>query len=45
MGGQLRLKAQVWAFNALKTIRAPLPFTFLGIDSDKGVELSHHLLR
>lgn len=39
-------KAQVWVFNALKDIRARLPFPLLGIDSDNGSEfINHHLLR
>lgn len=39
-------KAQIWVFEALKTIRARLPFTLLGIDSDNGSEfINNHLLR
>ena len=39
-------KAQVWVFEALKTLRAQLPFALLGIDSDNGSEfINHHLLR
>ncbi len=39
-------KAQVWVFDALKAIRARLPFPLLGIDSDNGSEfINHHLLR
>jgi len=39
-------KAQVWVFAALKDIRARLPFTLLGIDSDNGTEfINHQLLR
>ena len=39
-------KAQVWVFEALKAIRARLPFPLLGIDSDNGSEfINHHLLR
>ncbi len=39
-------KAQVWVFEALKEIRARLPFPLLGIDSDNGSEfINHHLLR
>jgi hypothetical protein len=39
-------KAQVWVFEALKTIRARVPFTLLGIDSDNGSEfINNHLLR
>ena len=38
-------KAQIWVFNALKSIRARLPFPLLGIDSDNGSEfINHHLL-
>ena len=38
-------KAQVWVFEALKHIRARLPFPLLGIDSDNGSEfINHHLL-
>lgn len=38
-------KAQVWVFEALKTIRVRLPFALLGIDSDNGSEfINHHLL-
>lgn len=39
-------KAQVWVFDALKAIRAQLPFALLGIDSDNGSEfINNHLLR
>src|SRR3989338_8759093 len=39
-------KAQVWVFDALKDIRARLPFPLLGIDSDNGSEfINNHLLR
>ena len=39
-------KAQVWVFEALKDIRARLPFAVLGIDSDNGAEfINHQLLR
>ena len=39
-------KAQVWVFGALKSIRTPLPFPLLGIDSDNGSEfINNHLLR
>ncbi len=39
-------KAQVWVFEALKDIRARLPFPLLGIDSDNGSEfINHQLLR
>ena len=39
-------KAQVWVFDALKDIRARLPFPLRGIDSDNGSEfINHHLLR
>jgi hypothetical protein len=39
-------KAQVWVFEALKDIRARLPFALLGIDSDNGSEfINNHLLR
>jgi hypothetical protein len=39
-------KAQVWVFDALKSIRTHLPFPLLGIDSDNGSEfINHHLLR
>jgi len=34
----LQNKAQVWVFEALKEIRAGLPFDLLGIDSDSGAE-------
>jgi len=38
-------RAQVWVFEALQEIRARLPFTLLGIDSDNGGEfINHHLL-
>jgi hypothetical protein len=39
-------KAQVWVFDALKSIRTHLPFPLLGIDSDNGSEfINNHLLR
>jgi hypothetical protein len=39
-------KAQVWVFDALKSIRAHLPFPMRGIDSDNGSEfINNHLLR
>lgn len=39
-------KAQVWVFDALKSIRTHLPFPLLGIDSDNGAEfINNHLLR
>ena len=39
-------KAQVWVFDALKSIRKRLPFPLLGIDSDNGSEfINNHLLR
>jgi hypothetical protein len=39
-------KAQVWVFDALKSIRTNLPFPLLGIDSDNGSEfINNHLLR
>ena len=39
-------KAQVWVFDALKSIRTRLPFPLLGIDSDNGSEfINNHLLR
>lgn len=42
----VRNKAQVWVFEALKEIRARLPFPLLGIDSDNGSEfINTHLLR
>lgn len=38
-------KAQIWVFNALKSIRARLPFPLFGIDSDNGSEfINSHLL-
>lgn len=38
-------KAQVWVFEALKEIKARLPFKLLGIDSDNGGEfINQHLL-
>jgi len=38
-------KAQVWVFEALKNIRARLPFSLRGIDSDNGSEfINNHLL-
>jgi hypothetical protein len=42
----LRNKAQVWTFEALKEIRAHLPFPLLGINSDTGSEfINSHLFR
>jgi hypothetical protein len=42
----VRNKAQVWVFNALKSIRQRMPFPLLGIDSDSGGEfINHHLFR
>ena len=42
----VRNKAQVWVFEALKDIRARLPFELLGIDSDNGGEfINNQLLR
>jgi hypothetical protein len=39
-------KAQVWVFEALKDIRARLPFALLGLDSDNGSEfINDQLLR
>ena len=39
-------KAQVWVFDALKSIRAHQPFPLMGIDSDNGSEfINNHLLR
>ena len=39
-------KAQCWVFEALKDIRARLPFPLLGIDSDNGSEfINAHLFR
>ena len=39
-------KAQVWVFDALKSIRAHQPFPLHGIDSDNGSEfINNHLLR
>ena len=39
-------KAQRWVFEALKSIRAQLPFELKGIDSDNGSEfINHHLIR
>jgi hypothetical protein len=38
-------RAQVWVFEALKAVRARLPFPLLGIDSDNGGEfINHHLV-
>ena len=34
----VRNKAQVWVFEAIKKIRARLPFALLGLDSDNGSE-------
>lgn len=42
----VRNKAQVWVFEAIKDIRARLPFELLGIDSDNGGEfINNQLLR
>lgn len=42
----VRNKAQIWVFEALKEIRARLPFELLGIDSDNGGEfINNQLLR
>jgi hypothetical protein len=42
----LRNKAQVWTFEALKDVRADLPFPLLGINSDTGSEfINNHLWR
>jgi hypothetical protein len=42
----LRNKAQVWTFEALKDVRALLPFPLLGINSDTGSEfINNHLWR
>jgi hypothetical protein len=42
----LRNKAQVWTFQALKDVRAQLPFPLLGINSDTGSEfINNHLWR
>lgn len=39
-------KAQVWVFEALRDIRARLPFQLQGIDSDNGSEfINHQLMR
>jgi len=40
----VRNKAQVWVFEALKEMRACLPFALLGIDSDNGSEFINHQL-
>ena len=40
----VRNKARVWVFEALKDIRARLPFPLLGIDSDNGSEFINHPL-
>ena len=37
-------KAQVWVFEALRDIRARLPFELKGIDSDNGSEFINHQL-
>jgi hypothetical protein len=37
-------KAQVWVFDALRDIRARLPFQLKGIDSDNGSEFINHQL-
>ena len=38
-------KAQIWVFNALKEVRARLPFPVRGLDSDNGSEfINHHLV-
>lgn len=34
----LKNKAQVWTFEGLQKVRAKLPFSLLGIDSDNGSE-------
>jgi len=42
----VKIRAQVWTFNALKEIRKNLPFPLLGIDSDNGSEfINNHLFR
>jgi len=42
----VRNKAQIWVFEAIKDIRARLPFELLGIDSDNGGEfINNQLLR
>jgi hypothetical protein len=42
----VRNKAQTWVFEAIKDIRARLPFELLGIDSDNGGEfINNQLLR
>jgi hypothetical protein len=40
----VRNKAQIWVFEALKEMRARLPFPLLGIDSDNGSEFINHEL-
>ena len=40
----VRNKAQVWVFEALRDIRARLPFPLQGIDSDNGSEFINHQL-
>ena len=37
-------KAQVWVFEALKTLRKNLPFALLGLDSDNGSEFINNYL-
>jgi hypothetical protein len=42
----VRNKAQIWVFEAIKDIRARLPFELLGIDSDNGGEfINNQMLR
>jgi hypothetical protein len=40
----VRNKAQIWVFEALKTMRSRLPFPLLGIDSDNGSEFINNQL-
>jgi len=40
----VRNKAQVWVLRALQELRARLPFTLRGIDSDNGSEFINHQL-
>jgi hypothetical protein len=41
----LRNRARCWTFEALKDVRASLPFPLLGLDSDNGGEfINHHLV-
>lgn len=43
---EVKNKAQIWVFEALKDIREKLPFDLLGIDSDNGGEfINDHLVR